>query len=358
MLIFFFFLNKHTDIETSTSEFDSNEDNNEFSNGQHANDDEIDDEKINDDDKDDLFNYFEPSTDRHFTSREIAITLSLLKTRHALTQVCITHICKLLKMLRVPNAPTDYRNVRSLICSPIQTNMYGDTLIGCTSCHQISKDFTRCSTTANCLNKEKFIAPPTITHILRMEPQIRSIVERNTLTIPNNNLNQTRDIIESKFYRQILENHTDPIITLLMNSDGAVVKSISRSIWLTTFVINELPWNVRFKRENMIIGMISSGSIKPSKIQMQLFLKQLTKELLYLEENGLQIVFPSEPIPSDRIARVFVLGAVCDKPAASLLINHTEAGGYYGCIHCNIVGMLPKRTPVHGSKLENHKLTT
>lgn len=286
-----------------------------------------------------MFENVKQQANRNFTSREIAIALSLLKSRHALTHVCITHVCKLLKMLNVPSAPTDFRHVRSLICSPIQTNIYGDTLISCSSCHRISKDSKRCSTNISCINKEKFLSNPTTTHILRIEPQIRSIIERNSLLIPNNNVHKIHDITEGKLYHKLLKNNSDPIITLLMNSDGAVVKAISRSIWVTTFVVNELPWNVRFNRENIIIGMISSGSVKPSKAEMQLFLKHMVKELLHLEEDGFHFMHPFSSIESDCMARVFVIGAVCDKPAASLLINHTEAGGYYGCIHCSIIGM-------------------
>jgi len=57
-------------------------------------------------------------TDRNFTSTEIALALSLLKSRHSLTNSCISNICRLLKMLRVPNSASSFRHVRSLICSP------------------------------------------------------------------------------------------------------------------------------------------------------------------------------------------------------------------------------------------------
>ncbi|CAF5149954.1 unnamed protein product, partial [Rotaria sp. Silwood1] len=52
-------------------------------------------------------------------------------------------------------------------------------------------------------------------------------------------------------------------ITLTLNSDGALVQKISRSLWITTIVINEVPRDIRFQLPNMIIGMISYGSQKP-----------------------------------------------------------------------------------------------
>ena len=124
-----------------------------------------------------------------------------------------------------------------------------------------------------------------------------------------------------------------------MNSDGAVVKSISRSVWITSFVINELPSSVRFNRDNVIIGMLSVGSVKPNKDEMQLFLKPLIQELLLLERAGVEYTPFSSSTQMNIVVRVFLITAICDKPAASLLINHTESGGYYGCIHCKIVGM-------------------
>jgi hypothetical protein len=178
-------------------------------------------------------------------------------------------------MLRVPNCPSDFRHVRSLICSPYNTTIFGETLISCPSCHKISTDITHCSTTSNCVNKDKFITNPTINHILQLEPQIRSMLERNHLMTPNKDENSIRDIIDAPLYRQLVHTESDPFITLLMNSDGAVVKSISRSVWITTFVINELPPSVRFNRENVIIGRVSIGSVKPNKDEMQIFSEHL-----------------------------------------------------------------------------------
>jgi hypothetical protein len=70
-------------------------------------------------------------TDRNFTSTEIALALSLLKSRHSLTNSCISNICRLLKMLRVPNSPSNFRHVRSLICSPFNTKIFRETLVSC-----------------------------------------------------------------------------------------------------------------------------------------------------------------------------------------------------------------------------------
>jgi hypothetical protein len=334
-------------VEDITTDSSSNGDLNEHVYDENSDGDSVDNEISDgiDDDHDDhdeaeeLFDSNEHDTNRNFTPTEIALVLSLLKSRHSLTNTCITNICKLLKLLRVPNPPSDFRHVRSLICSPFKTTISGETLITCPSCHTISANPTCCSTTSTCINKEKFTTNPTMNHVIRIEPQIRAILERNHLITPNEDKNIIRDIVDASFYRKMIDDEPGPIITLLMNSDGAVVKSISRSIWMTTFVINELPPVVRFNRENIVIGMMSVGSVKPNKSEMQLYLKPLIKELVHLERHGLSYTPFSSSTYVERIVRVFLIAATCDKPAASLLINHTEAGGYYGCINCKITGM-------------------
>ncbi|CAF1056800.1 unnamed protein product, partial [Rotaria sordida] len=299
---------------------------------------DADDDARDDDDDDGLFNNPTNHTDREFTTTEIAVALSLLKSRHSLTNTCISNICKLLKLLRVSNCPSNFRHVRSLICKPYQATISAEALISCPSCHKISSNSINCTSSSTCLNKEKFLTSPTVSHILYIEPQIRAVLERNNLIQPGNNENITTDIVDSPFYHKLLHTERNPFITLLMNSDGAVIKSISRSIWVTTFVINELPPSVRFNRENLIIGMLSVGSSKPKKDEMQIFLDGLVKQLVYLENNGLGYNPPNSPSHTERIVRVYLIAATCDMPATSLLINHTESNGFFGCIHCKIIG--------------------
>jgi hypothetical protein len=334
-----FDLEENKNIEHSANNSFCDEDSNEHVYEEDSDEDPVNKESSDDSDEEELFDSNEHCTERNFTATEIALALSLLKSRHSLTNTCISNICRLLKLLRVPNSPSSFRHVRSLICSPYKTTIFGETLISCPSCHNISAKSTHCSTSSNCISKDKFVSNPTINHILRLEPQIRSILERNYLMTPNTDENCIRDIIDAPFYRRLVDVESTPFVTLLMNSDGAVVKSISKSVWITSFVINELPYSVRFNRENIIIGMVSVGSMKPHKNEMQLFLEHLVKELIDLERDGLAYTRFSSSTRIDETMRVFLITAVCDKPAASLLINHTECGGYFGCISCKIVGM-------------------
>lgn len=302
-------------------------------------DSSIDGDENDDDDDDLIFDDEDTHTDRQFTCTEIALALSLLKSRHSLTNACISNICKLLKLLGVPNCPGNFRHVRSLICNQYQRTISGECLVSCPSCHKLSSSPEHCTSTSTCVSREKFITNPTTNHILHIEPQIRAILERNVLIKPAPNGTIITDVVDAPFYRRILRDESNPFITLLMNSDGAVVKSISRSIWITTLVINELPPSIRFNRENLVIAMASVGSSKPTKDEMQIFLSRLVKQLVHLEKIGLRYTPLNSSSSDDNSIRVYLIAASCDMPATSLILNHTETNGYFGCHHCKIMGM-------------------
>ncbi|UJR24354.1 hypothetical protein I4U23_005731 [Adineta vaga] len=40
----------------------------------------------------------------------------------------------------------------------------------------------------------------------------------------------------------------------------------------------------------------------------------------------------------EQIFKIFLLGCVNDKPATSLLLNHDESIGFFGCSYCTIKG--------------------
>ncbi|CAF4226443.1 unnamed protein product, partial [Rotaria magnacalcarata] len=68
-----------------------------------------------------------------------------------------------------------------------------------------------------------------------------------------------------------------------------------------------------------------------------MFLNDLVKELIYLEREGLRYNPIDLSLNDEKTVRVVLIVAVCDMPATSLLINHTETNGYYGCTPCKIV---------------------
>ncbi|CAF1496912.1 unnamed protein product [Adineta ricciae] len=55
------------------------------------------------------------------TSKEISVLLIELRYRHSLTKSCVHHICHLLQLLKVPNAPLSFRNIETLILCAYQS---------------------------------------------------------------------------------------------------------------------------------------------------------------------------------------------------------------------------------------------
>ncbi|CAF3278969.1 unnamed protein product, partial [Rotaria sp. Silwood2] len=279
----------------------------------------------------DLQNPSEP-----LTSKEIAVLLIELRNRHSLTKTCITHFCRLLQLLKVPNAPPSFDSIESLILSAYQSTTFPTQSIICPSCHQRSSNTKRCTSTHDCSSKHSFICLPTINYTFALEPQLRAILERNQIVFSKFNDGFISDITDGQFYKKLLRKESEPFITLLMNSDGGLVKTISTSIWCTTFVVNELPRVIRFLPENTVIGMISTGGMKPKKDAMSSIMEDLVNELHKLQE-GISVLFTSDDSNNlEQLIRIFLIGCVCDKPATSLVLNHIECTGFFGCIYCTI----------------------
>ena len=241
-------------------------------------------------------------------------------------------------MLRVPNAPFSFDSVESEVLCSYRATTFPTQSIICPSCHQRSSNSKRCTNTHDCESQRSFIRSPTINYTFALEPQVRSILEKNRIAFPKLNHRSISDITDGQIYKKLIKTERKPFVTLLMNSDGCLVKATSKSIWLTTFILNELPRAIRFLPENTILGMISTGSMKPKKGEMSSIMQDLVNELHHLE-GGLSIFFPSDVANnSEQVVKIFLLGCVCDKPATSLLLNHTECTGFYGCTYCTIRG--------------------
>ena len=62
-------------------------------------------------------------------------------------------------------------------------------------------------------------------------------------------------------------------------------KSSKFSLWPMYFVINELPYKLQIRTENMIISGLWFGESKPN---MNVFLQPIFTELIDLESNGVE----------------------------------------------------------------------
>ena len=126
-----------------------------------------------------------------------------------------------------------------------------------------------------------------------------------------------------------------------MNSDGVLLKKISRSLWITCACINELPRNKRYDINNILICSISTGDEKPKKEEYATVLQDIVNELKFLEQIGFDVSIPSDVSHDKRLYThmyAYTIASVCDKPAQALMLNIKDPTGFFSCGWCCIPG--------------------
>ncbi|XP_061183192.1 uncharacterized protein LOC133191454 [Saccostrea echinata] len=194
---------------------------------------------------------------------------------------------------------------------------------------------TVCESAMDKSNKRYFLEMP-------IENQLKNLFAQNGFY---NNLqgrfrksfnNSYEDITDGTLYRQ-LYNNDGPLsssdnLSFVLNTDGApVFKSSKVSIWPVFLVINELPFKIRMKKENMILAALWFGNEKPA---MGTFLKPLQKSFLALKD-GIKCFSPER---GEFLSKCFLLAATADLPARSLLCNSVQFNGKFGCWKCTQPG--------------------
>ncbi|CAF1158139.1 unnamed protein product, partial [Brachionus calyciflorus] len=93
---------------------------------------------------------------------------------------------------------------------------------------------------------------------LSIQQQIKRIftTNKNLLNILNRPHDEyLEDVFDGEIYQKIKSNEKEKFFTFLLNTDGVQVCSKSDlSIWPIILVLNELPLNIRFNFDNIIIA--------------------------------------------------------------------------------------------------------
>lgn len=117
-------------------------------------------------------------------------------------------------------------------------------------------------------------------------------------------------------------------ISLSWYTDGVPVFSSSHiGMWPLFFIINELPFHLRMKRENIILAGLWFGDKKPAANH---FLRQFRESLQQLYE-GYNFFLPGE---NQITVRGVLLYGACDLPAKAQFLNIVQFNGAYGCPNC------------------------
>ena len=117
-------------------------------------------------------------------------------------------------------------------------------------------------------------------------------------------------------------------ISFTWNTDGLpLFKSSKMGIWPLYLMVNELPYKMRKKKENMIFYGLWFGNTKPV---MSLFSKPLFEVLKVLEDDGISVTVGG----TEKRIHAFLICGSADLPAKSSVMNMIQFNGKYSCSTC------------------------
>jgi hypothetical protein len=129
----------------------------------------------------------------------------------------------------------------------------------------------------------------TMHYHLNLKSQIQNIMNKLELKDLDRvkTSNDLTDFTDGRIYRNILESedvhlfNKKQAFTFTLNTDGISVSNKSKlTIWPVFLVINELPLNIRFSIDNVILAGLSVGSEKPN---IDVFFNPIVIKLITLE---------------------------------------------------------------------------
>ncbi|CAF1639183.1 unnamed protein product [Rotaria sp. Silwood1] len=285
------------------------------------------------------------SLSRPIEKVDLAAALVALKNRHSLSAVCINDICSLLCVLNVPGAPRSWFQVKKALDKSCASSLDRTVWWICPNCKKTSDNKFTCSN-ANC--NWRFAPPasmPNYFYTFNIRDQLSSTLATTadmylpkcTNVTPHSILSM-KDIVDSNYYRKLLDEESDDILTLTMSTDGIQpFKSTEKSIWPVTFIINEIKRKNRFSFQNLILGGVWPGPAKPKRFEMSAVLETIIVQLKELEK-GSYFECRSDAGYVSRFLKVFLICACMDKPAQALVQNLPEPTAKFGCGRCEIRG--------------------
>ena len=151
------------------------------------------------------------------------------------------------------------------------------------------------------------------------------------------------DIYDGHIYKSLFDDNgvlTNPNnISLTWNTDGVpLFKSSSFSLRPLYFIINELPYNKRIRRENMLFAGLWFWLKETTNAN---FFAPFYQGLRKLEKEGVNVTVPDEAV-GPLTSKVVVICGTCDLPAKCLVCNTVQFNGFYGCCKCKSPGRTVK----------------
>ena len=147
-----------------------------------------------------------------------------------------------------------------------------------------------------------------------------------------------QDIYDGELYKQCASNKgvISDFLTFTWNTDGVpLFKSSKTSMWPFFVCINELPFRIRRKPENLLLVGLWIG---PKKPEMLTYLKPFINDFLELE-NGIKI---ETDIGVQKTLYGSLIAGTADLPAKCTVHNQTQFNGKYSCPQCEQPGETAK----------------
>ena len=266
---------------------------------------------------------------------DISCALILLKKRHRLSISCINDMISLLRTLKVPNVPLSWYHLKNKLIAAYTppTKMFicpncQEASISGAACFQCSKNFT------DTAKPKYFLSFP-------IHNQIERVLQYNEDVFPTrrSRTRSMKDIRDGAVHQKLQHEIQQPFLSITVNVDGVQPrKGSQQAIWPILIIINEIPLKKRYATENIILAGVWPRPSKPTRTEMSQFFRPVVEELITLE-RGVTFSFHHDDGNMSVTARVFLIGACCDKPAQSLFQFLSEPTAEYECGRCEIPGM-------------------
>lgn len=149
------------------------------------------------------------------------------------------------------------------------------------------------------------------------------------------NVDNLEDIYDGLIYKKLVSEgflSCKSNVSFTWNTDGVpLFKSSKFSIWPFFLSINELPYDDRIKKENVVLAGIWFGLHKPvPNLFMGVFRDSLKKLF-----KGVDFKINKKETVK---CRGMIICGTCDLCAKSLFLNMKQYNGWYGCQKCRIRG--------------------
>ncbi|XP_046408556.1 uncharacterized protein LOC124173087 [Ischnura elegans] len=203
-------------------------------------------------------------------------------------------------------------------------------------CNNCGKEVLPDGNCCNCPNAKfsNFLICP-------VEMQIRTLFKRNDFAYgisqnyhSNKKTSSTlENVTHGSLYNQfkhVLSGVFD--FTVMLYTDGMqLYKSTKLSVWPILFVINELPYHIRYLPQNIIFGGLWYRPQKPNFSAYTLPMLKIFSSLRY----RIEVILPCGDVTK---VRCILLNGIADLPAKALLLNLKNFNGFFRCPKCLIKG--------------------